>query len=72
MTITKIGLDTNRVRCPSCNFGDFCYMCLNKWKGSKNEFCGNEECKFLNDFLVKAPWNKKFNLKVKTENNIVK
>ena len=38
--ICKVGLKTNRVLCPSCKHGDFCYLCLKPWRGG--EYCGNE------------------------------
>ena len=62
--ICKVGLKTNRVVCPSCKFGDFCYLCLKPWQGGSmgQEYCGNEQCKFLEDFLTKAAWNKTFRL----------
>jgi len=31
-----------RVRCPSCNQSDFCWLCLKKWKGGgSSRECGN-------------------------------
>ena len=61
--ICKIDMKTNRVVCPRCRYGDFCYNCLKIWKGSGSDFCGNEECKFFVDFLAKCPWNKRFELR---------
>jgi len=40
--ICKADLKTNRVVCPSCKYGDFCYLCLNKWKLMDSMYCGNE------------------------------
>lgn len=59
--ICKVGLKTNRVVCPACNYGDFCYLCLNPWRGN-DVSCGNEECKFLDNFLTTCLWNRKFEL----------
>ena len=70
--ICKVGLKTNRVVCPSCKFGDFCYMCLKIWRKGSDEYCGNEECKFLEDFLTKAIWNKTFRLYDKKDGNKLK
>jgi hypothetical protein len=58
-------LETNRVRCPRCNYGDFCIRCCKKWIGKDNSVCGNQGCAIIDEVLEKSPWNKKFNLKDK-------
>ena len=61
--ICKLDLVSNRVVCPACKINDFCYMCLQSWKSLGMKHCGNEECKFLSDYLTNSPWNRKFTLK---------
>ena len=65
--ICKLGLESNRVVCPSCKYGDFCYKCLMPWNGTSSGNCGNSDCKFLNDYLAVCPWNKAFKLADKQE-----
>ena len=71
-TICKLGLKTNRVVCPSCQYGYFCYLCLKPWTQTSENFCGNEQCKFLEDFLSNAPWTTKFDLYDSSDNNTLK
>ena len=57
----------NRVRCPRCNYGDFCVSCCKKWIGNTNNICGNQGCMIIDELLEKSPWNKQFNLKDKNK-----
>ena len=53
----------NRVRCPTCNYGDFCYGCLLPWKNNGFKICGNPSCNYLKKFLENTPFDKIFNLR---------
>lgn len=70
--VSNVGLKTNRVVCVSCKYGDFCYKCLRKWSGHSNQFCGNEECKFENEYVKGSPLNHKFDLRDRRNRVIVK
>jgi hypothetical protein len=37
-------LKSNRVKCPKCKYGDFCFSCLDPWIKSGFGLCGNEGC----------------------------
>ncbi len=53
----------NRVKCPRCNYGDFCVICCKKWINKANDICGNKGCTIIDEFLEQSPWIKVFKLK---------
>ena len=49
--VYKGQLKSNRVVCPKCNYGDYCYNCSMKWKENGFDCCGNPNCQYINSIL---------------------
>jgi hypothetical protein len=62
--IFKANLKTDRVVCPSCKYGDFCYLCLKKWIGGPDGRCGNQGCLIPKDLLKMCSFDRVFKFHV--------
>eukprot|EP01083_Nonionella_stella_P197755 726754_1 len=51
------------VKCPKCKAYDFCWICLEKWKGYDNLHCGNPTCTVIAEALriLDESWNDRIN-----------
>ena len=61
------GVDENKVSCPACKSGFFCFLCLKRWKSSDLKSCGNEECLFRIEYMTSRPMAE-FKLKDRRDN----
>ena len=43
-----------RVMCPSCENGEFCWLCLKQWRGNGNQQCANVNCTATSEALGAA------------------
>lgn len=52
-----------RVQCPDCKDGEFCWLCLNKWKGDGYLHCGNANCSeaAMTVLQLEESWNERTN-----------
>ena len=52
-----------RINCTSCDGGDWCFECGQKWKGGGFTVCGNKNCELydINDILAQCPMKKATN-----------
>lgn len=62
-SVCSIGLETNRVKCPSCtNSPDFCFICLEPWKTTNSAICNSEACRFRRECITNSPLQRQFRL----------
>ena len=48
-------VNENKVSCPACKSGFFCFLCLKSWKSADLKMCGNEECIFRTEYMNNRP-----------------
>ena len=48
-------VNENKVSCPACKSGFFCFLCLKSWKSGNLKVCGNEECLFRTEYMANRP-----------------
>lgn len=61
--VIKGTLKSNRVVCPKCSYGDYCYNCSQKWRSNGFDCCGNPTCTYINTILENCEWSRPFQLK---------